>query len=98
MRLLNFLPKPKLNLVRLPSGSFTVDASGRVLVSTLPRSLPESWVCEISQQVLAAFRAAQEAQMPLAELVAEYSTLKLTARSLRGGAIIFLHPQGVGRK
>jgi hypothetical protein len=98
MRFLNLLHKPTLRLVRLPNGSFTVDAHGRILVSTLPRSFPEPWVGEIAQRVLAAFRAAQDAQIPLAELVAEYSTLKMTARSLRGGAIVFLSPQGLGRK
>jgi hypothetical protein len=98
MRLLNLLPKPKLHLVRLTSGSFTVDLNGRILVSTLPHAFPETWAREIGQRVLAAFRAARQAQAPLSELVAEYSALRLTARSLRGGAIIFLSPQGFGRK
>jgi hypothetical protein len=98
MRFLNLLQKPQLHLVRLPSGSFTIDCNGRILVSTLPGSFPEAWVNEIGQRVLAALLAAHEAQVQLAELVVEYSTLKLTARSLRGGAIIFLAPQGLGRK
>lgn len=99
MGFLNFLPKPTiLNVVRLPNGSFTVDSSGKVLVSTLPRSFPEDWAEQIGKHVVSAFRASQTAQVPLRELVAEYSTLRLTARALRGGAIIFLSPIGLSRK
>jgi hypothetical protein len=99
MGLLGFFKKAStLNLVRLPNGSFTVDASGKILISTLPQAFPESWAVQIGRVVLASFHNAEAAQMPLRELVAEYSTLKLTARSLRGGAIVFLAPQAVGRK
>jgi hypothetical protein len=99
MGLLSFVPRPTvLNLVRLPSGSFTVDPSGKILISTLPRAFPESWVEEIGKHVLNIFRGAQAAQVPLRELVADYSALRLTARDMRGGAIIFLTPQSLGRK
>ena len=80
-------------LARLPYGSFTIDADGRVLGSTLPQSFPAAQVKEIGQQVLAAFRNAQKAQLAFSELVVSYSALKVTARELRGGAIIFLAPQ-----
>jgi hypothetical protein len=99
MGLLNLLPKPsQLNLVRLPSGSFTVDADGQILVSTLPYNFPLDWAEQIAQHVVTVFHQAEAAQIPLRELVADYSSLKLTARSLRGGAIIFLSPQGLGRR
>src|SRR5437660_2281270 len=87
-----------LNLVRLPSGSFTVDAEGNVLTSTLPHSFPGQWALAIGQHVVKVFHDAQAAQLPLRELVADYSALKLTARALRGGALIFVAPQGLGRK
>jgi hypothetical protein len=87
-----------LNLVRFPSGSFTVDPNGKLLISTLPHTFPRAWAEEIGKDVVATFRAAQAAQLPLRELVADYSALKLTARALRGGAIIFLAPQGLGRR
>jgi hypothetical protein len=87
-------PAEKPVLTRLPSGSFTIDPTGRMVASTLPRSFPDAVVHEISLAVLATFQAAREAELPLAELVAEYSSLKLTARELRGGAIIFLAPRG----
>lgn len=99
MGLLSFLPRATtLNLVRLPNGSFTVDPSGKILVSTLPHTFPVHWAEQIALHVVTAFRNAQAAQMPLRELVADYSALKVTARALRGGAIIFLSPQGPGRK
>jgi hypothetical protein len=85
-------------LIRLPSGSFTIDPTGRLVASTLPRSFPEALVREIGAVVLATFQSAREAQLPLAELVAHFSSLKLTARELRGGAIIFLAPRGFAQR
>jgi hypothetical protein len=84
--------------VRLPSGSFTVDPQGKILVSTLPQGFPEAWAEQIGQIVVRAFNDAQSAQVPLRELVADYSALRMTARALRGGAIIFLSPKALGRK
>jgi len=80
-------------LVRLPTGSFTLDPSGRIVASTLPRSFPAAHVQRIGALVLSTFQSAREAQIPLTELIADYAALKLTARELRGGAIIFLAPR-----
>ena len=77
----------------LPHGSFTVDREGRVLASTLPQSFPNEFAEEIAVDVLAAFRDAQAAKLVLREFIVRYANLKLTARELRGGAIIFLVPQ-----
>jgi hypothetical protein len=79
--------------MRLPSGSFTLDREGRVMTSTLPQSFSEAQMRAIGEKVLASFRAAQRAQMPLSEIIVHYAALKLLARELRGGAIIFLMPQ-----
>ena len=92
MGLLKFLAKPAPALSRLPAGSFTVDREGSILVSTVPQSFPATLLREIGHQVLQAFRAARAAQLPLSELIVQFSSLKLTARDLRGGAIIFLAP------
>lgn len=81
------------NLVNLPAGSFTVDKAGRVMTSTLPQSFPPDRLRDIGQQVLAAFRSAERAQMPMSEILIHYSTLKILARELRGGAMVFLMPQ-----
>jgi len=80
-------------LLRLPTGSFTLDRSGRVVVTTLPSSFPAELVLEIGDHILGTFRDAQTAQLPLDELVVYYPALKITARELRGGAIVYFSPQ-----
>lgn len=95
MGFLNLFSRPgSTTPVRLPSGSFTIDSTGHILASTLPQQCPLPWTNEIGRQVLATFRAAEAAEVPLQEIVADYTGLKLTARALRGGAIIFIAPQG----
>lgn len=87
--------KRKFNskLGKLPSGAFALDRDGQVVVSTLPQSFPPAQMREIGDRVLSFFRGAQLAQMPLQELNVYYPNLKMTARSLHGGVLIFLSPQ-----
>ena len=61
MGLLNFFAKPAPTLLRLPSGSFTVDREGAVLAGTLPSSFPAGLIKDISQQVRTAFGEAPRA-------------------------------------
>jgi len=77
---------------RLPSGSFSIDREGNLLVSTLPQAFPKTLMHEIGCHVLKTFQSAQAAQLPLSEIIVHYASLKLTARYLRGGAIVFLTP------
>ena len=93
MGLLNLFSKAAPTLLHLPSGSFTVDRNGSVLTRTLPSSFPSDLVGGLGEQVLRTFREAAEAQLPLSELVINYPSLKITARELRGGAIVFLAPK-----
>jgi hypothetical protein len=93
MGFLNIFAKQSAPLLPLPRGSFTVDPEGRVIASTLPQIYPNSFAEGIGREVVAAFQAAQVAQTPLYEIIVRYRNLKLTARELRGGAIIFLAPQ-----
>ena len=93
MGFLNLFRKPTVNLTRLPSGCCTVDRAGKVATSTLPQSFPAGLAQEIGAQELTAFRDAQKAQLPLSELVVHYASLKITAREMHGGAIVFLTPQ-----
>ena len=93
MGLLSLFSRPaEPKLVRLPSGSFTLNEHGRLMTSTLPQAFPEGCIREIGGQVLASFNEARKAQMPLTELVINYATLKIVARELRGGAMIFIMP------
>jgi len=94
MGLLNLFSKPALKLEKLPSGSFTVDATGRLLASTVPHSFSQIHMSEISSTILAIFKDAEKAALPLSEIVIRYGGFKITARELRGGAIIFLKPKG----
>jgi hypothetical protein len=94
MGFLSFFSKAESTLVRLPSGSFTVDREGGVLIGTLPSSFPVSLVKDIAQEVLGAFRDAATAQLPLSEIIITYPSLKVTARELRGGAFIILAAKG----
>jgi hypothetical protein len=93
MGLLSLFAKPAPTLLRLPSGSFTVDRDGRVVTGTLPSSFPTVLVEDIARQVCTTFGEAAAAHLPLAELVINYPSLKIAARELRGGAIVYLAPK-----
>lgn len=88
-----FIKPRKPALVQVPTGSFTIDRNGQVITSTLPHSFQAAHILAIGRQVLAAFRAAEQAEMRLGELVIQYSTLRLVACEQRGGALVFLTPQ-----
>jgi len=88
-----FKKRPAGRLAKLPSGAFSLDGDGRIVSSTMPHSFPEAQMRDIGERVLEFFRGADEVQMPLHELTIYYPSLKVTARNLRGGALIFLLPQ-----
>jgi hypothetical protein len=89
---LSFFQKPTAPN-RFPRGSFSVDRSGRVTISTLPATFSASRVGEITQAVLATFRTAREAGVPLNEFTVNFAGLQIRARDLSGGAMIFLVPK-----
>ena len=77
---------------RLPSGCYTVHRGGELVASTLPSSFPREALLEVSRVVIEAFHSAQSANLPLTDLHLKFSGLAITARELRGGALIFLEP------
>jgi hypothetical protein len=83
-------------LPRAPKGAFTVDATGRVVMSTLPAAVAERVQPPLAGAIVAAFREAHAAQMSLTELNFNFPGLRVTARELRGGAIVFLTPVADG--
>jgi hypothetical protein len=95
MGLLTLFSKAPGPLLRHFSGSFTVDREGTVVISTLPSSFPGELIDEIAHEVLATFRGAETASLPLSELNVNYPSLQITARELRGGAIVFLTPKAL---
>ena len=81
------------NVQELPTGSVTVDRHGSIVTSTVSSAFPKKVLHGIGHDVLELFREARAAQMPLAEVSLHFGSLRITARELRGGAIIFLFPQ-----
>lgn len=80
-------------LRKLPTGSFTVDSNGTIVTSTVPTSFPVEEIRRTGQHVLQAFRRGHQAGYPFAELIIHYAAFKLSARELRGGAIVFFSPR-----
>jgi len=70
----------------------TVDRNARIVASTISSAQSPELLEEIGGRVLRLFREAQKAQMPLSELTIQFASLKINAREMRGGAIIFLSP------
>ena len=77
----------------LPTGSVTVDRNGRVVTYTVSSAYPKALLRDIGVEVLSIFSEARTAQVPLAEISIHFASLNITARELRGGAVIFLLPQ-----
>ena len=93
MGILNFLAKPKPpTLQRLPAGSFTMDRHGQLIVSTLPSGFPTSLLDDMGRCVLETFAEARKAGLHLDRLVLQFGSLKVSARDLSGGAIVFFTP------
>lgn len=93
MGFLKFFNKNRAAVHRLPSGSITVDRCGEVVTTTVSSSYPPALLKTITQEVMNLFREARAKQMPLAEFNLHFASLQITARELRGGAIIFLSPK-----
>lgn len=95
MGLLNFFSKPEAqkSLERLPGGSFTMDSTGHLAASTLPRSYPVESVRAIGELVVSIFQSAREQNLPLREFTLTYAAVKISAKEMRGGAMIFLTPR-----
>ena len=90
MGLLSIFSKPAKPLLQLHSGSFSIDRGGHVLAVTLPSSFLRELIEEIGECITETFREAHSIQLPLDELVIHYPGLKITAREMRGGAMVFL--------
>ena len=77
---------------RLPSGCYTIHRGGELVASTLPSTFSREAMLEVGRVVIEAFHSAQKTNLPLTDLHLKFSGLTITARELRGGALIFLEP------
>jgi hypothetical protein len=77
---------------RLPSGCYTIHRGGQLVSSTLPSNFSREAMMEIGKIVVQVFQSAQTANLPLTDLHLKFSGLDITAREMRGGALIFLQP------
>jgi hypothetical protein len=87
--------KSRAAVQQLPAGSLTVNRDGNVITSTIASGYPQGLLRDIVRDVLLLFHQAREAQMPLAEFSIHFASLRITAREMRGGAVIFLSPHTV---
>jgi hypothetical protein len=88
-----FIKPVKPRLLRLPTGSFTVNSDGTIMGSTMPQAIPMGELRRVAGHVLSAFRAAESANIPLAEICFQFQKMKVQARGTRKGAIIFFQPE-----
>lgn len=93
MGILKKLFGARASVQQLPAGTITVDRQGQVVTSTVSSAYPPALLQSIGRDVLELFREARAEQMPLSEVSLQFISLRITARELRGGAIIFLFPQ-----
>jgi hypothetical protein len=93
MGLLKIFSRPSPGVQRLPRGSLTVDRHGHVVATTISSTCPAALVQAVGTCVLRLFQEARKAQMPVAELNLHFASLQITAREMRGGAVIFLKPK-----
>jgi len=93
MGILNKIFSAQASVQQLPSGTVTVDRQGGIVTSTVASNFPLPLVQTIAKEVLELFREARVGQMPMSEVSLHFSSLRITARELRGGAIIFMFPQ-----
>ncbi len=80
-------------LEKLPTGSFTVDRTGKIAASTLPATYPRESVLAIGELVMGIFNSAGKIHLPLREITLSYAAVKINAKEMRGGAMIFLTPR-----
>lgn len=91
-----FIREQKLpSMELLPSGCFSLHRGGQLAASTLPSNFSHEKIRKIGKVVLDTFRTAQEANLLLTDLHIHYSGLTISAREMRGGALVFLSPSSL---
>jgi hypothetical protein len=78
--------------LKIPTGCFSLDPDGNVVSNTLPGSFPPEIMEVIGKTVLVTLQEANETALGLSEISVHYASLRITARDLHGGALVFLNP------
>jgi hypothetical protein len=78
---------------QLPTGSITVDRDGQIVTSTVSSTYPQPQLQAVGRNMLKLFHEARSTRMPFTELGIQFGSLRITARELGGGTIIFIFPQ-----
>ena len=81
----------------LPSGCITIDRNGVVITSTISQSVQPAKIQHIASMVFRALHGARGASLLLTEIQVDYPALKIVARELKGGAIVFLTPRKLAK-
>ena len=92
--------KSKKNTARinvLPSGCITIDRNGGIVATTVSHSVQPAQIQHIVRVVTRALQGAHSADLSLTEIHMEYPALKIVARELKGGAIVFLTPRSLSK-
>jgi hypothetical protein len=90
--------KEPLDIHALPSGCITIDRNGAVIASTLSQSVQPAKIQHIAGMVFRALQGARGASLSLTEIQVDYPALKIVARELKGGAIVFLTPRNLAKQ
>ena len=93
MGLLKLFSRSSAAVQRLPSGSLTVDRHGQIVTSTVSSAYPIELLREIATKCCSCSAKHASAQLAFSELGLHFASLQITAREMRGGAIIFLSPK-----
>lgn len=79
--------------LKMPTGCFSLSAEGAIVSSTISSGFPKSIIQEIGDLILHTFHEAHKTGFGLHEITVHYASLRITARDLHGGALVFLNPR-----
>jgi hypothetical protein len=78
--------------LQIPVGCFSMDEEGSIVASTLPSDFPEPMMKSIGDAIRKTLRGAEAAGLGLRELSVHYGSLRISARDLHGGTLVFVSP------
>lgn len=76
----------------IPRGAFTYDSAGGILVGSVPQAWMEEFGPMLVKTLRKAFGVAAEKGLILNEIALYYAGVRIVARDLRGGGIVYLLP------